>query len=74
MMRSFADWLTIGAELMAIYEVHRPAPGKSLAVPEILKIADGCLAVLAKHNVTILELQQLLQSIGPLLALLRFQR
>jgi hypothetical protein len=67
MNRSLADVLAIAKELIAIY--HTVA-GKTIGVAEGLALGGQVLAVLNKHKVTIEELEQLLNEVGPFLPML----
>lgn len=73
--RSLQDWLKIIGELMALYETKWKAATTDgrITVTEGLKLAGDVLEVLARHNVTIEELAELLKSAGPLLSILRIR-
>ncbi len=72
MNRTFLDILAIAKELQAVYDAYQRANADNkISVEEGLALAGQVIAVLNKHNVTLVELETLLTEVGPLLALVK---
>lgn len=70
--KSLIDWIRIAGELKAVQDTLKAAKADGkITIDEGLGLAADVLAVLAKNQVTIQELQDLVTSIGPLLPLLK---
>lgn len=72
MAKSLTDWMRIAGELKVAQEQLKAAKADGkVTVDEGLDLAGDILAILVKNQVTIDELADLVQSIGPLLPILK---
>jgi hypothetical protein len=72
MNRSLKDMLAIVTDLKSVYDAYAvDATDGKISLLEGLDLLSRTTAVLNKHSVTLTELEDIVQSVGPLLALLK---
>lgn len=72
MNRSLKDLLSIAIDIKSVYDSYNKAAADGkVTLEEALVLAAGVIATLNKHNVTLAELSEILEAIGPLMFLLK---
>jgi hypothetical protein len=72
MNRSLKDLLAIVADLKSVYDAYNvDAKDGQISLEEGLDLVGKVITVLNKHSVTLAELEEILQSVGPILSLLK---
>lgn len=72
MNRSLKDLLVIAADLKSVYDAYiKAAYDGRITVQESLSLTAQAIDVLNKHNVTLAELYEILEAVGPLMSLLK---
>ncbi len=72
MGKSLSDWLKVAEDLKVVVDDLKKAKADGkVTIDEGIGLAAEVLAVLAKHNVSIAELSDLVRSLGPLIGLVK---